>query len=157
MPVTGKKRGRPADSPLVKADKALDAAESAWRDARMAFNKKAHVYKSIASWQAESIVERHKAAAIAAGEKMDQKEGECWKAREAYVQAREDEAVALAAESERRISEEMLRLLGAHMAARSAVSLARYPWREEVLAMSEACEDPSDTQRIQWMHARGVL
>ena len=159
MQLSGGKRGRPADSPLVKAEKAMDAAEDAWRDARMSFNEKAHHYKSIAWWEAESIVERAMAAAIKAGHKMDEKESQCWVCREAYVRVREDGAAERARVYERRVSEMVKSRVVARAAERTAVevSIARYPWREEVLEMAEACPDITAGRRIQRLHAQGVL
>ena len=156
----GKKRGRPADSPVVKAEKALEKAKEDWREAQVKCFKKTHEHEMIAWWEADSVVERSRHRAAAAVEKMCELERACWERSEAYTQARVDEAVECALVREHLArGTDVVCALASSSARRPAsdVSVARYPWREEVCAMSATCPDPSTPCRVQSLHARGIL
>ena len=131
----GKKRGRPADSPVVKAEKALEKAKEDWREAQVKCFKKTHEHEMIAWWEADSVVERSRHRAAAAVENMCELERACWERSEAYTQARVDEAVECALGQLPMCLWRVIRvcaLASSFYRPASDVSVARYPWREEV-------------------------
>ena len=144
---------------MVKAEKALEKAKEDCREAQVKRFKKTHEHEMIAWWEADSVVERSRHRAAAAVEKMCELERACWERSEAYTQARADEAVESALRRADLSSKHVLESALSTLVTRavSDTLVARYPWREEVRAMSAACPDPSTPCRVQSLHARGIL
>ena len=117
----------------------------------------------IAWWEAYSVVERSRQRAAATVNKMCELERACWERSEAYTQARADEAVECALRraelaSDHRVESVVESLLSRSRSwADSETLRARYPWREEVRAMSGALPDPSTLWNVQSLQTRGIL
>ena len=113
-----------------------------------------YVVRQTRWWSVRGSVQRQPAV-----NKMCELERACWERSEAYTQARADEAVESALRRADLSSKHVLESACSTLVTRavSDTLVARYPWREEVCAMSAACPDPSPPSRVQSLHARGIL
>ena len=100
--VPGKKRGRPADTPLQKAEKAMKKAEQLKKDAKRDLFKRRDEFKTGAMWDAPSVAQRVKESILKQADKVLELKMAYVTAREAYVQARVEDAVQKALKLERK-------------------------------------------------------
>ena len=96
-----RKRGRPADTPLQKAEKAMKRAETLKKEAKSALFKERDEFKKGAMWDKPSEAQRVKQRILGHVDKVLDLQNAYEKAREAWVQARIDDAVQRALKLER--------------------------------------------------------
>ena len=95
------KRGRPCDTPLQKAEKAMKKAETRKKDAKRDLFKERDEFKAGAMWDAPSVAQRVKERILKHADKVLDLQCEYEEAREAWVEARIEDAVARALTEER--------------------------------------------------------
>jgi hypothetical protein len=96
-----RKRGRPADTPLQKAEKAMKRAETLKKEAKSALFKERDEFKQGAMWDKPSEAQRVKQRILGHVDKVLSLQNAYEVAREAWVQARIDDAVQRALKLER--------------------------------------------------------
>ena len=139
---SGKKRGRPAHTPLQKAEKAMEAAETAYWDeqatwTKQLFNLKFRSCQDI-RWQPDSVIARLEASMDKRDKKLSERLVAWEQSREAYVEARVGAAIDLA-----------VRHVMAHRDAEIAMLRVRVSVLNEALARAKSV--------VEEFHSASVL